>query len=150
MSKGLKNPKINKSDFLLKNWYIYHVHLEKATPGKPFTKPNLLFFQRKGQMVHLIDVRKHPNGSDWFIRDLLDTFYDNWPWLLRYFPGHTPTDIIEDHKVHNALKCMVVPIPFRNGMLMPTTLGVASSGDSSMAVRQAYSILNQLHSNKIF
>ena len=144
MSKGLKNPKIHKSDFLLKNWDIYHLHLEKATPGKPFTKPNLLFFQRKGQMVHLIDVRKHPNGSDWFIRDLLETVYDNWPWLLHYFPGYTPTEAIEDHKVHNALKCMVVPIPFRNGMLMPTTLGVASSGDSSMAVRQAYSILNQL------
>lgn len=144
MSKGLKNPQIHKSDFLLKNWDIYHLHLEKATPGKPFTKPNLLFFQQKGQMVHLIDVRKHPNGPDWFIRDLLETVYDNWPWLLHYFPGYTPTEAIEDHKVHNALKCMVVPIPFRNGMLMPTTLGVASSGDSSMAVRQAYSILNQL------
>lgn len=145
MSKGLTNPKIQKSDFLLKNWDIYHLHLEKAIPGKRFIKPNLLFFQCKGQMVHLIDVRKHPKGSDWFIRELLETVYDNWPWLLHYFPGYTPAEVIEDRKVHNALKCMVVPIPFRNGMLMPTTLGVASSGDSSMAVRQAYSILNQLH-----
>ena len=39
---------------------------------------------------------------------------------------------------------MVVPIPFRNGMLMPTTLGVAASGDSGMAVKQAFSILNRL------
>ena len=46
--------------------------------------------------------------------------------------------------VHDALKSMVVPIPFRNGMLMPTTLGVAASGDSGMAVKQAFSILNRL------
>lgn len=48
MSKGLKNTDIRKSDFLLKNWDIYHVHLEKAIPGKSFTNSNLLFFQRKG------------------------------------------------------------------------------------------------------
>lgn len=29
-------------------------------------------------------------------------------------------------------------------MLMPTTLGVAASGDSGMAVKQAFSILNRL------
>lgn len=144
MSKGIKNTEIKKSDFLLKNWNIYHLHLEKAIRGKPFTNPNLLFFQRKGQMIHLIDIRKHPKGSEWFIRELLEIIYDNWPWLLHYLPGYTPTESIEDCDVHDALKHMVVPIPFRNGMLMPTTSGVASSGDSNLAVKQAYSILNRL------
>ena len=144
MSKGIKNAEIRKSDFLLKNWDIYHLHLEKASPGKPFTNPNLLFFQRRGQVVHLIDVRKHPTGSEWFIRELLEIVYDNWPWLLHYLPGYTPLESIDDCDVHDALKSMVVPISFRNGMLMPTTLGVASSGDSGMAVKQAYSILNRL------
>ena len=144
MSKGIKNAEIRKSDFLLKNWDIYHLHLEKAIPGRPFTNPSLLFFQRKGQMIHLIDIRKHPKGSEWFIRELLEIIYDNWPWLLQYFPGYTPTENIEDHDIHTALKSMVIPVPFRKGMLMPTTLGVASSGDSSMAVKQAYSILNRL------
>lgn len=144
MSKGIKNAEIRKSDFLLKNWDIYHLHLEKTISGKPFTNPNLLFFQRKGQMIHLIDIRKHPKGSEWFVRELLEIVYDNWPWLLHYFPGYTPMESIEDCDVHDALKSMVVPIPFRNGMLMPTTLGVASSGDSGMAVKQVYSILNRL------
>lgn len=95
-------------------------------------------------MVHLIDVRKHPKGIEWFVRDLLETVYDNWPWLLHYLPGYALIETIEDHDVHNALKNMVVPVPFRNGILIPTTLGVASSGDSGMAVKYAYSILNRL------
>ena len=144
MSKGINNTEIRKSDFLLKNWDIYHLHLEKAVLGKPFTNSNLLFFQRKEQVVHLIDVRKHPTGSEWFIRELLEIVYDNWPWLLHYFPECIPTESIEDCDVHDVLKSMVVPIPFRNGMLMPTTLGVVSSGDSGMAVKHAYSTLNRL------
>lgn len=144
MSKDIKRTEIRKSDFLLKNWDIYHLHLEKSIPPMRFTKPNLLFLQLKGRIVHLIDVRKHPKGSEWFIRELLEIVYDNWPWLLQYIPGYTATATIRDHDVHNALKTMVVPIPFRTGILMPTTLGVSSSGDSSMAVKQAYSILNRL------
>lgn len=144
MSKDIKKTAIQKSDFLLKNWDIYHLHLEKQIPKKRFTNPNLLFFQTKGQVVHLIDIRKHPKGSEWFIKDLLEIVYENWPWLLNYFPGCTPTHKIEDCHVHNTLKSMVVGIPFKNGMLMPTTLGVAGSGDSGTAVRTAYNILNRL------
>ena len=144
MTKDLKNTKIQKSDFLLKNWDIYHLHLEKRVPGKRFTKSNLLFFQCKGQTVHLIDVRKHPKGSEWFVKELLEIIYDNWPYLLHYFPDCTPVGIVDDHDIHDALKSMVVAIPFRNGMLLPTTLGVASSGDSGAAVRQADDILNRL------
>lgn len=145
MSKGIKNTAVKKSDFFLKNWGIYHLHLEKAMLIKKFTKPNLLFFQPQGQIVHLIDIREHPTGAGWFIRDLLEIVYDNWPWLLHYFPEYRPTYSIKDSDVHNALKSILVAIPFRNGLLMPTTLGVASSGDSNMAVREAYRVLNQLH-----
>lgn len=144
MSKALKHTAIRRSDFFLKNWDIYHLHLEKAIPGKPFTKSNLLFFQRKGQVVHLIDVRNHPKGSGWFVRDLLEIVYDNWPWLLRYIPKCIPVENIGEQNIHNALKNAIIFVPFRQGMLMPTTLGVASSGDSIMAVKQAYSILNRL------
>jgi len=144
MSKGIRDTDVHKSDFLLKNWDIYHLHLEKAVPGKPFTKPNLLFFQCKGNVVYLIDVRKHPKGSEWFIRELLEIVYDNWPSLLHYFPDCRPIEAVEDRCVHDALKSMVVAIPFRDGMLMPTTLGVAISGDSSMAVIQSNRILNRL------
>ena len=144
MSKDIKKTAIQKSDFLLKNWDIYHLHLEKQIPKKRFTNPNLLFFQTKGQVVHLIDIRKHPKGSEWFIKDLLEIVYENWPWLLNCFPGCTPTHKIEDCHVHNTLKSMVVGIPFKNGMLMPTTLGVAGSGDSGTAVRTVYNILNRL------
>ena len=144
MSKGIINAEIQKSDFFLKNWDIYHLHLEKSVSGKKFSNPNLLFFQRKEQVIYLIDVRKHPTGSEWFVRELLEIVYDNWPCLLHYLPGYTTTESINDCDVHDALKSMVVPIPFRNGVLIPTTLGVASSGDSNIAVKQAYSILNQL------
>ena len=41
MSRDIHAVSVKKSDFLLKNWNIYHLHLEK-TPEQ-YTNPNLLF-----------------------------------------------------------------------------------------------------------
>lgn len=144
MSKDIKETEIKKSDFFLKNWNIYHLHLEKRIVKKRFSNNNLLFFQPKGQVVHMIDIKKHPKGAAWFDRELIEIVYNNWPWLLHYIPNSKVIGAIEDSKVHNELKQTVVLIPFKNGTLFPTNLGVASSGDSGLAVRGAYDILNRL------
>lgn len=145
MSRLIKDTSMRKSDFLLKNWDIYHLHLEKLTPPlMNFTKENLLFFQVKGQVAHFIDVKKHPRANSWFDRGLLEIIYNNWPYLLRYLHGVKPTAQIPDNEVHNALKSMVCILDFHGGALIPTNMGVATSGNSSMAVRETDRLFNML------
>ena len=143
MSKGINALSIKKSDFMLKNWGIYHLHLEKAVIYKAYTNPNLLFFQAKGQVVHFIDVKPHPKGSGWFDRELLETIYQNWPNLLNFQKGLIPTETIEDKDVHKITKNFVTFVPFHGGALIPSNLGVASSGDSIEAVRMMDNIFNR-------
>ena len=45
MSRDINTTSMRKSDFMLKNWEIYHVHLEKVQKNKKCTNPHLLFFQ---------------------------------------------------------------------------------------------------------
>lgn len=142
MSKQIRAISVSKSDFLLKNWNIYHLHLEKDTDGR--SNGNLLFFQPQGRIVHFIDVRPHPKGSAWFDRELFDIIYDNWPFHLNYRPDMKPTVTVPDENVHDALKKMVLALPFRGGCIFPTRLGVATSGDSSMAVMKVNRIFNNL------
>ncbi|MBQ8417055.1 MAG: hypothetical protein IJX10_00225 [Phascolarctobacterium sp.] len=144
MSRLIYNTKVSKSDFLLKNWNIYHLHLETVGKNNKFEgkSSNLLFFQPKDNVLHLIDIKPHPRGCTWFDRDLLEIIFDNWPSLLRYEKGMKPTISVPDKEVHDGLKNMVMIIDFHDGMLFPTNLGVASSGDSSWAVLLTNRIFN--------
>ena len=142
MSRDIRAISVKKSDFLLKNWNIYHLHLEKAP--ERYTNPNLLFFQPEGKVVHFIDVRPHPKGAAWFDRGLFDIIYDSWPHLLIYRPDVKTTLPIPDEGVHELLKGSVALIPFREGSLFPTNLGVVASGDSGLAARTAGKIFNML------
>ena len=45
MSKDILKTSIKKSDFLMKNWSIYHLHLENRNQKGFYQNPNLLFFQ---------------------------------------------------------------------------------------------------------
>lgn len=145
MSRGIKETNIKKSDFLLKNWNIYHLHLEKFVPPiARYTKPNLLFFQPKGQVVHFIDVLPHPSGVEWFKRELLETIYKNWPNLLKFLNGVKPTQEIPDDEIHNLTKQVVTIIDFHGGALIPSNHGVVCSGHSYMAVDKAHRIFNKL------
>ena len=146
MSRLIYNTKIDKSDFLLKNWNIYHLHLEKVGKNNKFEgkSSNLLFFQPKSNVLHLIDIKPHPRGCSWFDRELLEIIFDNWEYLLRYEKGMKPTISVSDKEIHEGLKSTVMIIDFHDGMLFPTNLGVASSGDSSWAVQFANRIFNRL------
>ena len=144
MSRLIYNTNISKSDFLLKNWNIYHLHLEKIGKENKFEgkSSNLLFFQLEGNVIYLIDIKPHPKGATWFDRDLLEIVFENWPNLLRYEKGMKPTIDIPDNEIHKGLKNMVVMISFHDGMLLPTNLGVATSGDSNWAVQFTDRIFN--------
>lgn len=144
MSRDIRKTSVKRSDFLLKNWNIYHLHLEKSDEKGNYTNPNLLFFQPQDNTVHFIDVKPHPKGSGWFDRSLLEIVFENWPRLLIYREGWKPTQTVPDDQVHEILKDTVSVIDFRDGILFPTNLGVASSGDSNLAVQKADRLFNQL------
>ncbi len=145
MSKLITSTEMKKSDFFLKNWDIYHLHLEKLSAVKcNYTMPNLLFFQLKGKIIHFIDVRKHPKGSEWFVRDLLEIIYNNWPWLLRYLNGIKSVVDISNEDMYSLSKHAVGAINFHGKVLMPTNIGVATSGHSSLSVGKACDIFNNL------
>lgn len=150
MSRYIWKTSMNQSDFLLKNWNIYHLHLEKAEPKKNFENKssNLLFFQPEGNTVHLIDIILHPKGNGWFNQGLFETIYSEWPHLLRYQEDLKVIDPVPESEMHRALKHMVTLVPFHNGVLFPTNLGVASSGNSSKAVRTADCLFNCLRARE--
>lgn len=143
MSKAINTFSMKKSDYMLKNWEIYHLHLERTDIDRKCKNPNLLFFQAKGQVVHFIDVKKHPEGNGWFDRNLLEIIYNNWPNLLMFKKGLKPTETIPDNAVHNLTKNCVTFIPFHEGSLFPTGFGVMSSGDSGKAARTIDSVFNR-------
>lgn len=150
MSKLIQTTDMKKSDFLLKNWGIYHLHLEKLSVLKTnFKMPNLLFFQPMGRVIHFIDVKPHPKGATWFDRDLLEIIYSNWPWLLNFLNEVKPLQDIPDDKVHNFNKHAVSIIQFHGGALVPTNFGVATSGNSVKAVMECNRIFNELRKCEI-
>ncbi len=151
MSKLIKDTDISKSDFLLKNWNIYHLHLEKLSLLKiKYTKPNLLFFQPKGNVVHFIDVKPHPKGASWFDRDMLEIIYSNWPWLLNYEKGIKLITNIPDNQVHNLTKKINTAIDFHNGILFTTNFGVVTTGNSAMAVTKTNKLFNELTKQELY
>lgn len=150
MSKWINKTSMAKSDFLLKNWNIYHLHLEKRNETGKYQNPNLLFFQVKNGVAYFIDIKQHPKGDGWFDKKLFDIIFDNWPWLLNYQEGFVPTIELTDSEVYNITKSGVTFVPFRNGSLIPTNLGVASSGNGIMAVRWADEINNTLRRVEIW
>ncbi len=146
MSRLINNTEIKKSDFLVKNWNIYHLHLETlSVPKRGFSKPNLLFFQPKGYVVHFIDVKPHPHGDGWFDRDMLEIVYSNWPWLLNFLKGVSPTGTLPDNQIHKLTKRVNVLLDFHGGALMPSGFGVMASGIGFNAVNESIKLSNMLH-----
>lgn len=144
MSKDITTVSTKKSDFFLKNWNIYHLHLEERIPPKVFTKENLLFFQPKGKVVHFIDVKTHPRGKGWANIDLIKIVYNNWPWLLRPIKGIKSVDNLTENEIYQLNKKAVYMINLDKQVFIPTNLGVASSGNSIMAIKTTQTIFNAL------
>lgn len=136
MSKQIDSISMKKSDYLLKMWNIYHLHLEKKRKKKKYKNPNLLFFQPKGNTVYFIDIRHHPTGNKWFSKELLEIIYNNWPELLHYKPGLVPCIAdgvpieLTDEMVFDLMKAGITSfVTFHEGSVYPTNFGVSNSGD---------------------
>jgi len=151
MSKLIHKTDMPNTDFLLKNWGIYHLHLEKIEGIKTkFTMPNLLFFQVKGQIVHFIDVKPHPKGHTWFDRKLLEIIYSTWPWLLVYLKDVKLLNEIPDNIIHTATKNMGIGVNIKGNVVIPSNLGVMTSGNSTKAVLETNKIFNAITKSEIY
>ena len=145
LSRLIKKNSTKNSDFMLKNWNIYHTHLGKLDSGKQQCSrtKNLLFFTFKGNTVYFIDVKSHPKGSGWFDKELIEIIYDNWKELLNIIQGGEAMEP-PNQNIFELTKKSVVIINIRGVAVLPTNLGVASSGDSNEAVRSINYVFNTL------
>jgi len=92
LSARIDKSEIGKSDWLLKNFGIYHCHLEEKMPNGHFKRDsnNLLFFCGSNDAVYLIDIKNHPTREGWLDVDLLKVIEENgWLHLLKYIPDYT-------------------------------------------------------------
>ena len=140
--------KAQKADMLLRNWNIYHAHVKMPLLNrkkKATRSENLLFFTHDRDTVYFIDVLPHPKGDEWFSTELLNIIYDNWKQLLRIAPGVTDfSPKMTDKEFTRGMASFCLLAKVRDCVVFPTNLGVASSGDSVMAVKKADNYLNSL------
>lgn len=81
----------DKLDMLLADWGIYHLHLGRRVPGRPFAKRGdlLLFLRVDADALYLIDVLPH---GVWEEDCLMLIVWRNWRHLLTptLIPGGVP------------------------------------------------------------
>jgi len=144
-SKSIR--KAQNPDILLRNWNIYHAHIDAPLPKdrKYVVRSNqLLFFTYKGNVVYFIDILPHPKGNTWFNKKLIEVIYDNWPNLLEITDFTDVSPNLTDEEITKAMKRMYTLIKVRDRVVAPTAGGVASSGDNLIAVRQTQYYFNKL------
>jgi len=127
---------------LVRNWGIYHAHIdEPAEEGNKKSKGSnkLLFFIYDNDNVYFLDILPHPKGDTWFCTSLLEIIYDNdWKHLLNIVPGITNVEPeLSDKQINNYMKSILIFVPVRDCVVCPINFGVASSGDSTVAVKTA-------------
>jgi hypothetical protein len=151
LSKDIYTTSMKKSDSLLKYFNIYHLHLNKYNENsKQVARADKILFlttNADNSMIYFIDIKDHPNGSEWFDFDLLETIYDNWRHLLVIYNGEYS---IEDNMTNDKLYHLVrkahanAIIKIRNRGIFSSNFGIAGSGDTVKAVRIADIVSNNL------
>lgn len=136
-------------DNSLQNWNIYHSHVKKISLDydKPAERSGLLlFFTTKEENVYFIDVKNHPKGSGWFDKELIEIIYDNWKELLQVIEGVIGlSPELPDNMVHKTSQTLGIAITVRGKVVMPTTLGNTTAGNSINSTMWAQKWLKYLN-----
>lgn len=172
-SKGLYGK--GSRDYQNALYGVIHLHLSASKDdSKPvirsdrFSKRSeyLLFAKFKNDTAYFIDVLHHPEvltpnnqaGIEWASSAILLILENNWPELIENtkIPGATmivgagnpynQTDLDIAALTANGITTF---IQGKEGLYLPN-LGVASSGDSTMAVKQATNLWNKCASYKLW
>ena len=172
-SKGLYGK--GSRDYQNAMYGVIHLHLSASKDdAKPviqsdrFSKRSeyLLFAKFNNDAAYFIDVLHHPEdltpnnqaGIEWTSRSILLIIEKNWPDLLENVkvPGSASTicDVKPNFQSDLDIAALTVSgittfIHGENGVYLPN-LGVASSGDSTMAVQRALNLRNKCVSYKFW
>ena len=147
LSKYVYDINMNRSDYLLKNWGIYHLHLEKknSVANNFEGKSNMLLFLKVSanwENILLISIDKHPKSDTWYQEKWLKIIDDNWNGELLYFDGGVQIiNELSENDVFKATQKQVCAVMV-NGKVVFPFLGCASSGDSVINVRRECDLYN--------
>lgn len=137
-----------KFDFLLSNWRIHHIHLQNKNNNGKFifkykAKVVLFVINYKTKQVGFINIIEHPYGTGWFKRRWLENIDNMFNDFLFYldFVKDIEYDINNDAVIEEAEKKMHLFIK-ANGKVVSPNMGVATSGNSQLAVMKANDICN--------
>ena len=141
MSRKVRNANKPSADMLVRNWRIYHAHIDAPADDKKLANrsDNLLFFTLDDDNAYFLDIIPHPKGNNWFRTRFLEIIYDNhWKHLLNVYPGAAGVSPnLTEEEINRAMKSSVFGVQVRDCVVFPADLGVASSGDNNMAVKTA-------------
>ena len=164
-SKGLYGK--GSRDYQNALYGVIHLHLASKDDAKPvilndrFSKRSeyLLFAKFKNDAAYFIDVLHHPEiltpnnqaGIEWTSSTILLILENNWPELIENTKIPGATMIVGAGKPYNQTDLDIAAltangittfIQGKDGLYLPN-LGVASSGDSIMAVKRATNLWNK-------
>ena len=172
-SKGLYGK--GSRDYQNALYGVIHLHLSASKDDdKPviqsdrFSKRSeyLLFAKFKNDAAYFIDVLHHPEvltpnnqaGIEWTSSAILLILENNWPELIENTKIPGATMIVGAGKPYNQTDLDIAAltangittfIQGKDGLYLPN-LGVASSGDSTMAVKRATNLWNKCASYKLW
>ncbi len=143
MSKKAFKEKKTDVDLMFSAWNILHLHLgsELENNGQFIKRTNeLLFLLLQDEIVYVIGVYNHSRDI-WFKRDIIQRIYDNWPELFYELEGIDNIDTYSDEEYKvlrqnhgNVLLTVYDKNADVRKVVVPMTLGMVASGDSSIDV----------------
>ena len=147
LSNSVYNISMDRSDYLLKNWGIYHLHLEKknSITNSFEKKSDLLLFLKisaNWKNILLISIDKHPKSETWYQEKWLKIIDDNWDSeLMCYDGGLKVINELPENEVFKETQRKICAVTINNKVVFPY-LGCASSGDSIINVRRESDLYN--------
>ena len=138
---------MKRSDYLLKCWGIYHLHLEKKNniTNNFERKSDWLLFLKISvdwKNILLISIDKHPKSDTWYQEKWLKIIDDNWNDELLYYDGGLKViNELAENEVFKASQRQVYAVNINNKAVFPF-LGCATSGDSIINVRKECDLYN--------
>lgn len=147
LSEKTLNP--DEQDGLLFDWKIHHLHLSNEKNQKYFyirSKYQLLFYLENSN-VYLIDVRRHPKGSEWAFEDILEIFDKNWPEILepyKYNTVQTAKSLSSEDRYKFRKAGIMASIEVNGKVFFPPGGGFPTDGSSAAMGEKRDHILNSL------
>ncbi|MBV1821457.1 hypothetical protein L0P54_10115 [Anaerosalibacter bizertensis] len=144
-----------ENDGMFNDWGVLHFHL-----GKEMEKNNkyvkrtgpLLFVYFKENNAYLINIYKH---GDWTKKEVLQIMYDNWPELIEPFimkevQGLSTSFTEKEHQeLRKSGVATIMELKNRKGnnvVIMPPGLGITTSRDALIDVRNYDYEVDKIHS----